>query len=61
MRVALSGAVASPLTTADFGRALSDADSFAGWVQRMKQKFHDRPAPMAAAKPAAQAQASRKS
>jgi tetratricopeptide (TPR) repeat protein len=54
MRVALSGANDGALTAADFSRAVSDADAFAGWVQRMKKRFRDRPAPVSApaAKPA---------
>jgi tetratricopeptide (TPR) repeat protein len=54
MRVALSGADSGILSAADFSRAVSDADAFAGWVQRMKKRFRDRPAPTggAPAKPA---------
>jgi tetratricopeptide (TPR) repeat protein len=49
MKVALSGAAAGALTAADFSRAVSDADAFAGWVERMKKKFRDRPAPVSTA------------
>ena len=52
MKVALSGAAAGQLTAADFSRAVSDADAFAGWVERMKKRFRDRPAPVSTAKPA---------
>jgi tetratricopeptide (TPR) repeat protein len=57
MRVALSGADEVNLTNARFAQAVSDADAFAGWVQRMKKRFADKPTPKASAKPAAQAQA----
>ena len=52
MRVALSGADPGALTAADFSRAVSDTDAFAGWVERMKKRFRDRPAPVSTAKPA---------
>lgn len=51
MQVALSGANAAALTTADFSRAVSDAEALAGWTARMKQKFRQKTAP-APAKPA---------
>lgn len=52
MQVALSGADSVVLSAADFSRAVSDADTFAGWVQRMKKRFRDRPEPAAQPKPA---------
>ena len=51
MQVALSGADVGALTTADFTRAVSDVDAFAGWTSRMKKKFREKPAPVAAGKP----------
>jgi tetratricopeptide (TPR) repeat protein len=53
MQVALSGADLGALTAVDFTRAVSDVDAFAGWTARMKKKFREKPAPVAAAKPAA--------
>ena len=55
LRVALSGADTGPLTAADFVRAASDADTFAGWVARMKKRFREKPAPVPAPAPAAPA------
>jgi len=49
MLVALSGGDLGALTTADFARAVSDADAFAGWTARMKQKFRERAAPTSGA------------
>ena len=45
LRVALSGADKIQLTTTDFSRVSAENDSFVGWVQAMKQRFRDRPAP----------------
>ena len=46
LRVALSGASTVQLTSTDFTRAAAENDSFAGWVQAMKQRFRDHPAPV---------------
>lgn len=43
LRVALAGAAAMPTLTRDFGKVAADTDIFAGWVERMKQKFKDAP------------------
>ena len=43
LRVALAGAEAMPTLTRDFGKVAADSDIFAGWVERMKQKFKDSP------------------
>ncbi len=48
LKVALTGLGGSALTTADFARATAENDSFAGWVQAMKQRFRDHPAALAA-------------
>ena len=48
LRVALTGLGGSALTTADFARATAENDSFAGWVQAMKQRFRDHPAALGA-------------
>jgi hypothetical protein len=32
-----------PTLTRDFGKVAADTDIFAGWVERMKQKFKDAP------------------
>ncbi|HTK35684.1 MAG TPA: endoglucanase [Caulobacteraceae bacterium] len=53
MKVALSGGAAGALTASDFSRAVSDVDSFAGWVERMKKKFRSRPAPVSTGAPSA--------
>ncbi|MDR3507866.1 MAG: endoglucanase [Caulobacteraceae bacterium] len=39
LRVALSGLNGGQLNAADFTRAAAENDSFAGWVQAMKQRF----------------------
>jgi tetratricopeptide (TPR) repeat protein len=58
LRVALTGMPADRLNVADFGRVTADNASFAGWVQKMKDRFKSAPAPVGkavqAAKPAAQ-------
>jgi len=46
LRVALSGVSNIQLTSTDFTRAAAENDSFAGWVQAMKQRFRDHPAPV---------------
>jgi hypothetical protein len=43
LRVALAGPEAMPALTRDFGKVAADTDLFAGWVERMKQKFKDAP------------------
>jgi tetratricopeptide (TPR) repeat protein len=48
LRVALTGLAGSALTTADFTRATAENDSFAGWVQAMKQRFREHPAALGA-------------
>jgi hypothetical protein len=54
LRVALAGPGDADLSDADFTRAVSEADSFTTWVQAMKARFRDKPAPVpTAAKQAA--------
>jgi tetratricopeptide (TPR) repeat protein len=43
LRVALSGQATGRLGVADFGRAMADTETFAGWVGRMKQRFRQPP------------------
>jgi hypothetical protein len=43
LRVALAGAEAMPTLTREFGKIAADTDIFAGWVERMKQRFKDAP------------------
>jgi hypothetical protein len=43
LRVALAGPESMPALTRDFGKVADDAVLFAGWVERMKQKFKDAP------------------
>ncbi len=48
IKVALTGGEAGAgLTAQDFARTVTDADALAGWVDRMKKRFRDRPAPTA--------------
>ena len=35
------------LTSTDFTRAAAEDDSFVGWVQAMKERFRQQPAPVA--------------
>jgi tetratricopeptide (TPR) repeat protein len=51
LRVALTGEPSGRLSVADFGRATADNEAFAGWVQRMKQRFRQPPPVQAAAAP----------
>jgi hypothetical protein len=48
LRVALAGAGEAELSGADFARAVSEADSFTSWVQAMKTRFREKPAPVGA-------------
>jgi len=43
LRVALSGVGVEQLTTANFAKAISDDQTFQGWVAKMRQRFRDRP------------------
>lgn len=43
LRVALTGLNGGQIGTADLARAVSEDESFAGWVARMKAKLRDRP------------------
>ncbi|MDP3173419.1 MAG: endoglucanase, partial [Phenylobacterium sp.] len=54
LRVALSGVGDGPLSVGDFGRITADNEAFAGWVDKMKQRFKQAPPklPAAAAKQA---------
>ena len=46
LRVALAGVDDTMIGRVDFSRTTADADTFTGWVARMKQKFRDKPAPV---------------
>jgi hypothetical protein len=46
LRVALSGIQDGQLNVADFGRVTADNEAFAGWVDKMKVRFKQRPAPV---------------
>ena len=48
LRVALAGVDEAAVGRVDFSRTTADADTFTGWVARMKQKFRDKPAPVGA-------------
>jgi tetratricopeptide (TPR) repeat protein len=45
LRVALEGAVATPTMTREFGKVAAQTDIFAGWIDKMKQKFLEAPSP----------------
>ena len=51
LKVALTGMNGVQLTSTDFTRAAAENDSFAGWVQSMKERFRQQPAPVSGAKP----------
>ena len=57
LRVALSGFLSGQLSVADFGRVTADNEAFAGWVDKMKARFREKPAPVGAAKAPAAAPA----
>ncbi len=43
LRVALSGVNVEAITSSTFAQAISDDQTFAGWVEKMKQKFKTEP------------------
>ena len=53
LRVALSGVPTGRISVADFGRITADNEAFAGWVAKMKTRFHTKPAPVGTGKPVA--------
>jgi tetratricopeptide (TPR) repeat protein len=53
LRVALTGVQSGRLNVGDFGRVAADNEAFAGWVDKMKQRFREKPAAVGPAKPAA--------
>jgi tetratricopeptide (TPR) repeat protein len=56
LRIALAGVSAGHLSVADFGRVSADNEVFAGWVDKMKQRFREPRPPLTQAKaPAAPA------
>ena len=63
LRIALTGVSTNHLSVADFSRVSADNEAFTGWVDKMKARFKERPAPTGPAKaarpatPAKQAQA----
>ena len=46
LKVALTGVPVGRLSVADFGRVTADNEAFAGWVDKMKVKFRQKPAPV---------------
>jgi tetratricopeptide (TPR) repeat protein len=46
LRVALSGMDGQVITSSDFARTIAENDTFAGWVQQMKDRFRESPAPV---------------
>ena len=60
LKVALSGMNGAPITSTDFTRTVAENDTFVSWVQLMKQRFREAPAPVSdghAVKPALTASA----
>ena len=51
LRVALTGVQQGQLSVGDFGRVTADNEAFSGWVDKMKQRFREKPAPVGPAKP----------
>lgn len=51
LRVALTGVQSGRLNVGDFGRVAADNEAFAGWVDKMKQRFREAPASAGPAKP----------
>jgi tetratricopeptide (TPR) repeat protein len=49
LRVALAGVGDGMIGRVDFSRTTADAETFTGWVARMKQRFREKPAPVGAA------------
>lgn len=50
LRIALTGVSTNRLSVADFGRVSADNEAFAGWVDKMKVRFKERPAPVGTGK-----------
>lgn len=50
LRVALSGMQDGQLSVGDFSRVTADNEAFAGWVEKMKARFREKPAPVGTAK-----------
>jgi hypothetical protein len=46
LRVALSGMDGQAVSTSDFAKTTAENDTFAGWVQLMKDRFRESPAPV---------------
>jgi tetratricopeptide (TPR) repeat protein len=46
LRVALSGMDGQSITSAGFAKTVAENDTFAGWVQQMKDRFRQSPAPV---------------
>lgn len=55
LKVALTGVSTERLSISDFSRSAANAEAFSGWVEKMKQKFRDKPAPVGAPTPKAAA------
>jgi len=53
LRIALTGVSTNRLSVADFGRVSADDEAFAGWVDKMKERFKTRPAPVGTGRPVA--------
>ena len=46
LRVALSGMDGAQITSSDFAKTTAENDTFASWVQQMKDRFRESPAPV---------------
>ncbi|WP_374575749.1 endoglucanase [Phenylobacterium sp.] len=53
LKVALTGVSTDRLSVSDFSRVSANDAAFTGWVEKMKQKFRDKPAPVGAPTPKA--------
>lgn len=51
LKVALTGVSTDRISISDFSRAAANDEAFAGWVEKMKQQFRDKPAPVGAPTP----------
>ena len=43
LKVALSGVNVEQITSSNFAQAISDDQTFTGWVDKMRQHFRERP------------------
>jgi tetratricopeptide (TPR) repeat protein len=51
LRVALTGVSTDRLSISDFSRSAANNEAFSGWVEKMKKRFREKPAPVGAPTP----------